>query len=117
VQPSPVIDDEQMKSEKSCDEAAGASEADEQECGEGDSEEDQDEAEEKRRAEQAQKSQLKADVSCVEHTHNILPKFTDALREIVTSPQARINAMEDSIKYFKCIIPKVVARSPLMLPT
>jgi hypothetical protein len=36
---------------------------------------------------------------------------------MVTSPQQRISVMEDSIKYFKCIIPKVVARSPQLVPT
>jgi len=44
--------------------------------------------------------------------YRILPRFTDALRDLITSPQTRINNLEDSIKYFKCIIPKVVCRSP-----
>lgn len=78
--------------------------------------EDQDEADEKRRAEQAQ-MQSSQNATKQEYTHNILPKMTDALREMVTSTQTRISNLEDTIKYFKCIIPKVVSKSAKLVPT
>lgn len=77
--------------------------------------EDQDEADEKRRAEHAQ-MQMSQGVQ-QEYAHNILPKLTDALREMVTSTQTRISNLEDTIKYFKFIIPKVVSRGPKFVPS
>lgn len=82
-----------------------------------DDEENQDEADEKKRAEQAQIIDQQANQTNQKIDYQILPKFTDALRDLITSPQTRINNLEDSIKYFKCIIPKVVCRSPFLLPT
>lgn len=79
-----------------------------------DDEDDQDEADEKKRAEQAQITQHQEQR---EYNYNILPSFSDALRELVTSPQTRISHLEDSIKYFKCIIPKVVSRTPMLVPS
>jgi hypothetical protein len=80
-----------------------------------DEDDDQDEAEEKKRAEQAHTLQNTKLYN--EQNYSILPRFSDSLRELVTSPQTRISFMEDSIKHFKCIIPKVVARSPVLIPT
>lgn len=82
-----------------------------------DEEENQDEADEKRRAEEAQIIDQQTNQTTAKIDFYILPRFTDALRDLITSPQARINNLEDSIKYFKCIIPKVVCRSPQFIPT
>ncbi len=80
-----------------------------------DEDDGQDEADEKRRAEHAQLVQQQQEKR--DFNYNILPRFTDALRDLITNPQSRISNLEDSIKYFKCIIPKVVCRSPQLLPT
>jgi hypothetical protein len=53
----------------------------------------------------------------MDRDYNILPRFADALRELVQAPAARISFMEDSIKYFKCIIPKVVAKPATLVPS
>jgi hypothetical protein len=41
--------------------------------------------------------------------HLIGFKNTETLRNLVLTPMQRVSEMEDLIKHFKCIIPKVVA--------
>ena len=42
---------------------------------------------------------------------------SDALRDLVTTPLQRISDLEEKIKHFKCIIPKVVAKPPSFAPS
>ena len=41
----------------------------------------------------------------------------DALRDLVTTPLQRVSLLEESIKHFKCIIPKAVAKPPAFGPS
>ena len=44
-------------------------------------------------------------------------KNCDALRDMVTTPLQRGSILDDQIKYFKCIIPKVVSKPPQFVAT
>jgi hypothetical protein len=79
-----------------------------------DPEDDQDEAEEKRRAEAAHSQN---NHQYEQQDFQIGFKATDALRELVLSSVARIANMEETIKYFKCIIPKAVAKPVNYIPS
>lgn len=41
----------------------------------------------------------------------------DSLREMVTTPLQRGALLDDLIKHFKCIIPKVVSKPPQFVPS
>jgi len=49
--------------------------------------------------------------------HQIGYKNCDALRDMITTPVQRGLELEEKIKHFKCIIPKVVARPALYCPS
>ena len=42
---------------------------------------------------------------------------SDALRDLVITPLQRVSILEEQIKHFKCIIPKVVAKTPSFGPS
>ena len=44
-------------------------------------------------------------------------KNSDSLRELVVTPLQRISQLEETIKHFKCIIPKVVAKPAHFTPS
>jgi len=44
-------------------------------------------------------------------------KNCDALRDMIVTPLRRVADLEEKIKNYKCIIPKVVAFTPTFVPT